>query len=253
MAFPMPLVVPKNRTVTIGGAGKTTRQTFATDVELQTRADLHAMLVGIAEEDTKQQIGFGNPPQLVEVDNRTNKPLDQAVRKIVVLFGTVLARAAMRMVETELKQAITRSTYTVSGRLANVGGTWKWLYVRGGSGLASTVTSANPPTTFARGDYLMLVPVGVPYASSVNRKVGQSGRLNAHTTKIATRGKNKGRPAKSTQNLGFLAATTNAVKRRGEFKQFTVRAEFTTAHAVPGEVSKYGTGFIVIRPRFKGR
>jgi hypothetical protein len=252
MAFPMPLVVPKSRTVNIGGQQRTTRQTLAMDIVAQSKADLHSMLVGIAGEDTAQQEKLGNPPQLVEVDNRTNKPLDQAVAKIVVLFGTVLAKAAMRMVETELRQAIARSTYSRSGRLLDVSGSWEWRYIPNG-GVARVVTSANPPTSFSRGDFLTLVPVQVPYASSVNRKVAQSGRLNAHTSSIARRGANKGRPAKSSQNLGFLAATTRALRRRSEFKQFTVRAEFTVAHAVPGEYSKYGTGVITIRPRFRGR
>jgi hypothetical protein len=250
MAYPLPAVIPKTRTVTLGGT-TLTRQQLGHEIAIQSKADLHSMLVGIATEDTKQQVSFGNPPQLVEVDNRTNKPLDQAVAKIVVLFGTVLARAAMRMVETELRQAINRSTYARTGRLMNIAAAWEWRYIPNG-GIARVVTSANPPTTFARGDFLTLVPVQVPYASSVNRKVAQSGRLNAHTSSIARKGANKGRPAKSSQNLGFLAATTRALRRRSEFKQFTVRAEFTTAHAVPGEVSKFGTGVITIRPRFRG-
>jgi hypothetical protein len=252
MAFPMPLVILPTRTVNIGGQQRTTRQTLTAEIQKQTLADLHSMLVGIATEDTAQQEKLGNPPQLVEVDNRTNKPLDQAVAKIVVLFGTVLARAAMRMVETELRQAISRSTYARSGRLQDVAGSWEWRYIPNG-GTARVVTAANPPTSFARGDFLTLVPVQVPYASSVNRKVAQSGRLNAHTSSIARRGANKGRPSKASQNLGFLAAATRALRRRSEFKQFTVRAEFTTAHAVPGEVSKFGTGVITIRPRFRGR
>jgi hypothetical protein len=149
----------------------------------------------------------------------------------------------MRMVETELRQAITKSTYSRSGRLANVGGSWQWVYIPAG-GIARTVSAASPPATFARGDKLVLVPVNVPYATAVNRAVANSGRLNAHTAR-------RGKAAKSSQNLGFLAATTRAVKRRQEFKQFAVVAEFTKSHAVSGEVYKHGTGVITIRARFK--
>jgi hypothetical protein len=99
---------------------------------------------------------------------------------------------------------------------------------------------------------LTLVPVQVPYATAVNRRVATAGRLNTHTSSIARKGKNKGRPAKSSQNLGFLAATTRALRRRAEFKQFSVVADFTRAYAVPGEVKTHGTGVITIRPRFRG-
>jgi hypothetical protein len=240
MAFPMPTVIPKTRTINVGGQAGT-RQTFGADVMLQSRADLHSMLVGIAGEDTAQQIRLGNRPQLVEVDNRTNKPLDQAQRKVVVLFGTVLARAAMRMVETELRNAISRSTVARSGRLANIGASWEWRFIPRG-GTARVVTSANPPTTFARGDMLVLVPVRVPYATAVNRAVANSGRLTSTRKRKGT---------KTTSNMGFLAAASRAVKRRTEFKQFAVFAEFTQAHAVPGEVYSHGTGVLVIRPRFR--
>jgi hypothetical protein len=245
MAFALPLVVPKSRTVNLAGQ-ISTRQTLGAEIRAQSKADLHAMLVGIAREDSAQQIQLGNPPQLVEVDSRTNKPLDQAERTVVVLFGTVLARAAMRMVETELRQAISRSTNTRSGRLLNVGASWEWRFIPRG-GAARVVTSANPPTTMARGDRLVLVPVNVPYATAVNRAVANAGRLNAHT---AGRSR-KGSPPTSSQNLGFLAATTRAVKRRSEFKQFAIVAEFTRTHAVPGEVYSHGTGVITIRPRFR--
>jgi hypothetical protein len=243
MAFPMPLVVPKSRTVNIAGQAMT-RQTLAAEIQAQSKADLHSMLIGITREDTAQQQAMGNPPQLVEVDNRTNKPLDQASAKVVVLFGVQLAQAAMRMVEAELRQAIGKSTTARSGRLSNVGASWQWRYIPKG-GIARTVSGASPPPTFQRGDKLVLVPVNVPYATAVNRAVARSGRL-----KTTPRGR-KGSPPKASQNLGFLAATTRAVKRRQEFKQFAVVAEFTQAHAVAGEVYRHGTGVITIRPRFR--
>jgi hypothetical protein len=235
----MPLVVPKSRRVNLAGQVGT-RETLGAEIRAQSKADLHSMLVGIAREDTEQQERMGNPPQLVEVDNRTNKPLDQADRKVVVLFGTLLARAAMRMVETELRNAITRSTVARSGRLSSAS-SWQWRYIPAG-GVARVVSSSSPPQTFSRGDKLVLVPVDVPYATAVNRAVANSGRLK-HTTR------RKG--TKSSQSIGFLAAATRAVRRRSEFKQFAVMAEFTKTHAVAGEVYSHGTGVITIRPRFR--
>jgi hypothetical protein len=247
VAYPMPLVVPKSRTAM--GLGGTQRIPVSLEISKQTKADLHSMLVGITREETAQQIKLGNPPQVVEVDNRTNKPVDQVDKKVVVLFGTQLAAAAMRMIEIELRQAIGRSTTPRSGKLGNVGVTWHWRYIpKGGS--ARIVSAASPPKSFQRGDQLSLVPLQVPYATSVNRRVANAGRLNSYTATGKGRGKNKGNPAKSSQHLGFLAATTRALRKRNEFKQFSVRAEFTLLYAVPGEVMKArGTGVITIMPR----
>jgi hypothetical protein len=244
MAFPMPLVIPGKTTNTLGGAGL--RKPLGVEIHAQTKADLHSMLVGIASEDTAQQIKQNNPPQVVEVDNRTNKPLEQAVAKVVVLFGTVLAQAAMRMVETELTRAITSSTRTVTGRLSNVGSSWQWLFIPKG-GAARPVSASNPPKTFARGDMLVLKPVNVPYATVVNRAVANSSRFRARAA-----GTRWNTPPKSMQNHGFLAMAARIVRRRSEFRQFRVFAEFSEAFPVPGELSrKQGTGVIVIRPRFK--
>ena len=175
MAYPMPLVVPKTRT-TLGGKGGTTvsRFTLAREINLQSMADLRSMLVGITREDTAQQITLGNPPHIVSVDNMTNKPVEQAERKVVVLFGSALAKAAMQMVETELRQAIFSSTYARTFKLSNLSN-WQWRYVKKG-GTTTVVTSANPPASLAQGDFLVLTPVNVPYASAANKRVARSGR-----------------------------------------------------------------------------
>ena len=243
MAFPMPTVIEKSRTVRLGGE-TFQRSTLGAEIAIQSKADLHSMLVGITREDSKQQLDAGNPPQLVVVDDATNKPVENVVAKVVVLFGTVLARAAMRMVEIELESNIRSSTTKHTGRLSNLSANWEWRFIPKG-GAARTVTSANPPASFGLGDKLVLVPVQVPYASAANRKVARGGRLT-----VAAKG--RARASKSTQNIGFMAATTHAVKRRSEFAQFRVMVEHTLAHAVAGELRHIGgTAVITIRPRFR--
>jgi hypothetical protein len=247
MAFPMPLVVPKSRTVTLGGASLA-RVTITEELNAQYKADVHSALVGITREETAQQIRLDNPPQLLEVDDRTNKPVDQAERKVVVLFGTFLSRAAMQMVENALRSAIANSTNARSGRLRDVASSWEWRFIPAG-GSARKVSAANPPTTLARGDRLVLVPVNVPYATAVNRSV-LHGRPGVLKGRLRTGGR-------GTRDSGFLAAATRDVKRRAEFKQFAIYAEFTTAHAIPGEVYAFerggpkATGVITIRPRYR--
>lgn len=251
MSYPMPLVIPKTRTVNVGG-GEALRRTFnlSDDIRAQSIKDVQSMIIGITREQVGIQMRLQNPPQVAEVDNRTNKPLEEVKSKSVVLFGVALAAAAMRLVESELRQAINRSTRIRSGKLQDVGGAWQWRFVRKG-GASSVVSSASGPPSFQRGDRLVLVPAHVPYATAVNRAVARSGRLNAHN---APKQRKNGKPAKqskASQNLGFLATATRALRRNTVFKQFAVLVEFTKTHAVAGEVYAHGTGVITIRPRFK--
>jgi hypothetical protein len=248
MAYPMPLVVPKRSSAVLGAGVQ--RVPLTLEINAQSRADIHSMLVGITREDTSEQIRLGNPPQVVEVDGNTGKALEQVEKRSVVLFGTTLAKAAMLVVETVLRQAIMRTTTSRTGRLQNVGSTWEWLYVQR-NGAAQKVTSASPPTTFQQGDQLVLRPVAVPYASAVNRAVANAGRSNDFV-KSKIRGK-KVMLAKSAQNLGFLGATTWVLKRRAEFTNFKIVAVHTTDFPVPGEGRKHGTGIIVITPRKRTR
>lgn len=248
MAFAMPLVVPKSKTVTLGGQSFN-QVTLGVDISAQSAADVHSILTGIAYEETALQERLSNPPQVVEVDNRTNKPVDDVQAKIVVVYGVQLARTAMRVVEDELRRAIANTTTRRSGRLQNISANWEWRLIQGGR--TTVVSSANPPMQFGRGDRLVLVPTNVNYASVVNRAVANSGRSNAHITGNIRGDKAKIKLAKSAQNLGFLAATTWVAKRRAEFTQFAIYAEFTKAHAVPGELYRHGTGVITIRPRYR--
>ena len=250
--YPLPLVIPKDRSINLG-AGQVGSRQLMPEIRAQTLADLHSMLVGITREQVAVQMRLNNPPQVVEVDNRTNKPLDEAKTKTVVLFGVVLAAAAMRLVESALRQAIANSTRSVSGTLGNVGASWEWRFVPKG-GTARVVSAGSLPA-FQSGDRLVLVPARVPYATVVNRAVARSGRLdvtNATKGKPA-RGKGRwGKVAKASQNLGFLATASRALRRNVAFRQFAVVAEFTKTHQVPGELSrKQGTGVITIRPRFR--
>jgi hypothetical protein len=208
----------------------------------QSVADVRAMIRGITLEQTGQQIRLGNPPQLLEVDARTGKRLEDVDKKTMVLFGTVLAAGAMRQVELELAGAITRSTTRRTGRLADVASSWGWLYVPKKGG-ARWVTAATPPATFGAGDALVLCPKELPYATITDRNVGRAGRLKATARKGRT-------PKPSLQNKGFLYTTAANVAKRTVFKQFSVRFALTNDYRIRGELS-WATGVIVIRPRVR--
>lgn len=236
----MPTVIAKSRTVNLGAAGAATKATFAVDMVTQSQADVRSMVRGISGDVTAEQLRLGNPPSLVEVDGRSNRRVADVDKKIVVVFGTMLASAAMAIVSAALREAILATTVSRSGRLADVSGSWRWLFLSGGR--VTPVTGANQILSFGINDRLMLVPANVPHATVANRAVAGGGGLS-----IKTR---KGKASKRNQNLGFLAYAARMLKRRTEFRQFSIYVAFTQRHKVPGELSKVqGTGMIVIRPR----
>lgn len=242
MTFPMPTVIDKSRTVTLGEAGSFTKVTFSHDMVTQSQADVRSMLKGIAGEVTAQQIRMGNPPSLVEVDGRTNRPVDSVDKKVVVVFGQTLAAAAMAVVSAALRQAILSTTTSRSGRLSDVSSNWGWTFLSGGR--AVNMTGANQLVSFGPDDRLILMPKRVPYATNANQAAVGTNRLSVKSRKGRASLRKKG------SNLGFFAHAVQMIRRRPEFRQFIVYAAFTQAHKVPGELSKLqGSGMIVIRAR----
>jgi hypothetical protein len=242
MSTLFPEVIPTRRMVTLGGQ-RTGRDLFRVELQTQSLADVRSYVRWITIDETAAQISIGNPPSLLEVDGRRGKPIEDVDKRTDVLFGTVLAAAAMREVEAALREAIARSTTTRSGTLVSVESAWSWRYLPKGGG--ARVVSANTPLpAFALGDQLVLLPERVPYATIVNRAVARSGRANVAPRK----GKS---PPKSRQNKGFLFHAADVLRRKSSFKQFHVRVVFTRAHMVAGEVMTRtsGTGLIVISPR----
>jgi hypothetical protein len=241
----LPTVIPRTRTTTLGGQAAGSER-FLVEMQTQSLADVRQMVKDITAQVTAEQMSLGNPPTLLQVDGTTGKPLEQVDKRTSVLYGTVLAGAAMREVEMDLRAAILQSTEVHSGRLADITGSWEWLYIPKG-GAPRAVAAGTDLPAFAMGDQLVLVPRQVPYATITNRNVARGGSLNnmnrAH----------RGNVAKSRQNRGFLFWAAQSVRRRSAFKFFRVHVVFTKAHMVPNEVMtrSSGTGMIVITPRLR--
>jgi hypothetical protein len=248
----MALVIPRTKTVDLGGGQTGVRQSLRQEIMAQSLEDVRTMLREITIRETQAQIDRGNPPQLVEVDGQAGKPVTKAEKRTVVIFGATLAAAAMRIVEVQLAAAIRASTVTRSGALADIAGHWQWLLVtRSG---AQRVSAGSPPAALTAGDRLILMPVGVPYATNVNQAV--DGRLKraggvVREAKLTRRRRAKGRGAESKgAAIGFLEAATSRLKGRSDFRQFSIYVAFTRTRPVPGERSRMqGSPMIVIRPR----
>jgi hypothetical protein len=176
--------------------------------------------------DTQQQIDQGNDPQLLTVDGKTNKPLEEINRNASIIFGTALAQEAMDMIERELQRNIAADLLIDTGALINMSN-WHWLFVQKGKG-ATIVGDPSQLPSFSRGDTLVFYPFNIPYASWANM---QAKALDGRK--------------------GFMARATAAVRKLPVFKQFAVYAMFTSAHSVPGDTYPHGTPIIVVRPRIR--
>lgn len=254
----MALVIPRSKTVDLGGGHTGTRVSLPLEMKTQGLEDVRQMLRTITVRDTKQQVALGNPPAFWETDGQTGKPVDQALKRTVTVFGVTLAAAAMRLVETALRAAIMKTTRSRSGALGDLAGHWQWVYVTKGG--ARRISSATPPPSMSIGDRLVLMPVGVPYATNVNQAVDgllkRDGKVSLGVSGGLTRRrrvKNKAAKAKGA-SVGLLEAATAQLKARPEFKQFAIYGSFTTKHKVSGELSKMqGSPMIVIRPRIRSQ
>lgn len=237
-----PTVIPRTRTVNLGGQTMT-RERFDQEIAAQSLSDIRAYMRQLVEDDTDEQIRLGNPPQLLEVDSRTGKLLADIQRRAVVTFGTALPKAAMRIIEQALFEAIAKTTEERTGTLSNPSN-WSWFY-DDGNGRPVVVRSPEQIKAFGPRARLVLKPVGVPWAAVVNARVSKGGALSiaGKTTK-----KNQtARPAKKNQKLGFMAWAARTVKKRSEFRQFSVYVAFTNR-----PIAKYGNQgmpMIVIRAR----
>lgn len=249
----MALVIPRSRTIDLGGGQSGTRVRLYEDMSKQSIEDIRTMLRQIAVRDTEQQKAIGNPPQFWETDGQTGKPIGEAQRRVVVVFGVVLVAAAMRLIEAALEQAIRATSTAHTGALADISGHWGWTFV--GAGGARRVTSANPPAAMTITDRLILMPLEVPYATNVNQaadgRLGKRRSVEAPALTRRRRVKRAGAKAKGSA-VGFLEAATASLRGRAEFKQFSIYASFTQRHKVTGERSKMqGSPLIVIRPRLR--
>jgi hypothetical protein len=237
-----PTVIPRTRTVTVGGE-RFQSERFDQEVQAQSLADIRAYMRQLVEDDTNEQIRLGNPPQLLEVDARTGKLLADIQRRAVVTFGTALPKAAMRIIEDALFDAIARTTDPVSGTLSNPSN-WSWFYDDGG-GRPVVVRSPDQIKAFGPRARLVLKPVGVPWAAVVNARVSKGGALSI-VGKTSKKNPNA-RASKKNQKLGFMAWAARTVKKRPEFRQFSVYVAFTNR-----PIAKYGNQgmpMIVIRAR----
>src|SRR5262245_25147313 len=128
MAVPRspPVVVPKTRTIDIGGGHTVTQNILPAEVRAQGRSDIQWQMRALAQVDTTEQLRLDNPPTEIIIDGKRARNFDDAQRNIVVFFGAKFAMAAMRLVESTLRSKIEAATVTRSGRLRNVTGAWRW-------------------------------------------------------------------------------------------------------------------------------
>lgn len=226
------------------------RQSIKEDVSKLAREDIRLLMLAIVGEETDKQEKSGNKAQMVYTDGYVNKPVTEAQKKVVVIFGDTLAKQAMALVESTLAISIGRLTQKRSGTLANVKGNWSWVFLRNNAPIAFPYDDQGN-LTFQAGDKLVLKPNGVPYASVVNMQIVGSGKGLSRKGKV-TKNNPTGRSAKRYTNMGFMGATTATLKRNPIFANYRVFVSQTKNYQVAGELNKkQGSLCIVIAPKMR--
>lgn len=227
----LPLVVDKTRTKTIGAERTTSQQVgIFVDLQKQSAADIHNILIETIGETTAAQIRMGNEPNFILVDGK-EKPLRMAYRKVEVFYGAFLQRALMAVIEIELRRAILATTTARTGSLANIRQSWEWVLISGGT--RTTLGGPQDIKQFNPGDSLILTP-----------KVGYAGRVNSLV-------------ARSRSGRGFLLDAVDKLRRKTAWRAFAIKVGFSRAHVLPDEIQRgIGTPFISVkmaRARYRRR
>lgn len=260
---PLPLVIPRKRTTLVG---QVEAFSLKFDITKQTTADIQHWIRGIYAGEVEKQKRLGNPPTITTVDNNTGKSPMSAEKKIVAIFGVVLPMSAMAIVERELRSAIRRATSTLTGDLSNVSGNWQWLHLTQ-DGRTELVTGGRL-ASFGPGDALILRPTpgrinsrgGKNYVWMMNtyaksgftgRQVESKGTLTT-ASGLSTANPRKPRmgrkPKKAPQNVGFMLAAVQNIRRKAEFRQFNIKVSFGRWDGTAG--NRLGlTPSILIRPK----
>jgi hypothetical protein len=255
------MINTKTRTIDIGGS-TFERDVISKSVQGWTREQVHAALRQTAIGIVGQQAKLGNVASTVTVDNSSFKSVDQAEKKIVVLFGTRLAKAVVTAVQRALIATIEASTDRQSGILADLSN-WEWILVPD-EGQARRVDPFSIDSMGLK-DRLILRPFNVikttskgpvNYATAVNQNV--AGGRRGFNFKVGK--KASGKKMRANTGKGFFGATAELLRRDPSIRQsFSVYAGFTHRFTAPHEKARAGkggalqTGQIVLRPQKRGK
>jgi hypothetical protein len=216
------------RRVTVGGVGTLSRQTIRQDIE------------AILAEETAQQIKLGNDPVRFTIDGRDGKKIDNIKYRASVLFGNQLTAMAMRAAEFELAASINKYTTAKTGKLSDTSGSWSWFLRKGSArkGKLSPVNESESPL-LGTGEYLMLMPTSVPYATVVEKVLWKSSKV---TMKISTK---KGRVE---ARMGYMEVAARKIARLGLYKDFNVKNGVSKRYKVGPNVSP-GIVYLIVWPK----
>ena len=225
-----------------GVSGK--QNTFRIAAVSNSVKDLRQIAVALIDQGTTEQIALGNDPTRLLVDGRDNRSQLEARRNIEVLFGNTLDIALVDAIEKTLIANIQSSNnlnpryvnrwhlFGWKGRVGNINN-WKWVYVPPKqSKKAGSAIEIDPRqmSSFPVGGLLILKP------RDGNTEVGLANRVGAWVTQRRTKAGNQYSkfPRPSTRK-GFIAQTTDMVKRKKFARAYTIWGGYTKNNPAAGE------------------
>ena len=241
----------RNVKVINGSSIKKSQTTFSVVVAANTPSDVKEMAANIIIAETENQIRLKNPPERLTVDGDDQKKMELVKRTIKVTFQDSIQPAIIDAIERNLIQFIAAAPLVEKkyfGANANPAGyknrvgnlnNWKWIYAppsitkKVGDRESYEGDPREPNLSFPRGAVWILRP--------------RDGNGEAGVANVATfwqekpSGNTKGSDSgvrvvnRSSTKRGFIAQTTNAVKRMKAAKDYTIWGGYTVKHPSRGE------------------
>ena len=227
------------------------QQTFSIVVAANTPSDVKEMAANLILAGTTEQIKLGNQPERLTVDGDDQKRMELVKKTIKVTFQDSINEAIIEAIENNLVRFINAAPNVADyyfgedanpsgykSRVANLNN-WEWRYAppsrtKKSGDRESYVGDPRDSKSFPRGAIWILKPkqsnteAGVANVSAfwmTDRRASkaQGGDSGVRVT------------SRSATKRGFIAQTTNSVKRLKASKDYTIWGGYTKKHALGGE------------------
>ena len=196
-----------------------------------------------AAREIANQLTLGNSKQYVQtVDGSQTKPLDQAQRKVQVIFALTLLARKLAQAQPILDAAIRRVTQVHTGLLTTG---WEWYVQRGGKGGNTQRLGPTIPgdLTLATGDAMILAP-RAPYAWFANYNAAREQAFVPAEIKRLRQGK-VSRRHRPPRGFGFMAYAARRMRTDLSRIGVSVWPRFSTALQPSGTKAHFGVPVLV--------
>lgn len=227
------------------------QQTLSVVIAANTPSDVKEMAANLILAGTEAQIKLGNQPERLTVDGDDQKKMELVKKTIKVTFQDGVNEAVIDAIETNLVRYINAAPniadyYFGEGanpsgyksRVANLSN-WEWRYAPP----SKTKKSGDRDTYIGDPRASDSFPRGAIWILKPKESNTEAGVANAAAFWMTDRRASKAKggesgvrvTSRSSTKRGFIAQTTNSIKRLKAAKDYTIWGGYTKEHALGGE------------------